>query len=117
MCVLQTLIFHFFQCGVDWLYVYSRMYNRWKSRIYPEYVNYNGYEGASRYVIPFDVIHSSKKLKNEHKRYKYQTINDIAALKERNHITSGREYNMEDIKLDISLSGKAQCFDDYFHRK
>ena len=44
-------------------------------------------------------------------------MDKIAALIERDHIISGTEYNLDDIKLDKSLSGRAQCYDEYFHRK
>ena len=44
-----------------------------------------------------------KAIENQCKRYKYQTIDKIAALVKRNHIISGTEYDMDDIKLDISL--------------
>ena len=44
-------------------------------------------------------------------------INKIAALVERAHIISGIEYNMDDVKLGIDISGKAKYFYDYFHHK
>ena len=41
----------------------------------------------------------------------------MVALVERDHIEAGTEYDIEDIELDVSLSGKAQEFDDDFYRK
>ena len=117
MCVLQTLTFIDFNFGFSALYTYYRYLWQWESKIHPEYNDFDGYEGASRYVVPFDVIRDSEKLRKQRKWCKYQTINENAALREYNHIISGTEYNMDEIKLDISLSGKVQCFDEYFHCK
>ena len=43
----------------------------------------------------------------QRKRCKYQTIDEIAALVECDHIMSGIEQNMNEVNLDISLLGKA----------
>ena len=59
------------------------------------------------------MICSSKKLREYCIQCKYQNINEIAVLNERDHIISGTEYKMDDIKLNISHSGKAQCFDKF----
>ena len=71
MCVLQVPIFHFFRRGVYPLYVDSRMFNRWASRMHPKYENYERYEGPSRYLTPFDVICNSKKFRKQCKQCKY----------------------------------------------
>ena len=117
MIVLQTLTFNHFRRGCNGIHVDGYNYQRWESRIHPEYENYERYEGASRYLTPFDVIRSSQKLRNQRKRCKYQTKSEMVALIERDHIEAGTEYDIEDIELDVSLSGKAQEFDDDFYRK
>ena len=93
------------------------MFNRWESRMHAEYKIFERCEGASRYLTCYGVICSSKQLRKQLKRCKCQTINEITALVERDHIISGTDYNMDDNKNDINLSGKAQCYDDSFHCK
>ena len=88
MCVLQTLIYHLFRRAVYPLYVDSYMFNLWESRMHPKYEDFEQYEGSSRYLTCHDVIQGSKQLRKQCKRCKYPTINEIAALVERNHIMS-----------------------------
>ena len=117
MIVLQTIGFHTFTRGFAPLYLISYNFNRWESRMHPKYADYERYEGASRYLTLYDVIRSSKKLRKQCKRCKYQTVSEMVALIERDHILAGTEYNIENIQVDVSMSGKAQDFDDDFYRK
>ena len=117
LIVLKTLGSHSFWFS-DSLQDMFYNHNRWKSRMHPEYANYDRYEGASRYLTPFDVIYSSKKLKNQRRRCKYQTINEMVALIYRKNIYESLEYDIEDIELDgRSESHPIQRFNNYFLRK
>ena len=117
MIVLQTLGMHSFVHDSQPDHVMSYNFYRWINRMHPEYEDYKRYEGASRYLFPFDVIRSSKKLKKQHKRCKYRTVRELVALVERDYIQAGTEYDIDRITLDVSLSGKAQSFYDDFYRK
>ena len=77
--------------------------------MYP-YNDCEQYEGASRYLTRFDVILSSKQLQKQHKRCKYETREEIAALTKRNCIGLGQEYDMNDILEDNDMFDQAQCF-------
>ena len=72
MCVLQTLTLFMLQFGMNPIDDNFRILERWASRMHPPYDEFKRYEGASRYVIQFDVICSSKQLRISHKRCKYK---------------------------------------------
>ena len=91
---------------------------RWNERIGAGYhTSGERYEGASRYLFPNRLIRSSKKLKAQGKRCKYYTFNELAEYLKNKHVLSGTKYVMKHIKKKIRVSGKAKCFDNYFHRK
>ena len=100
----------------DGLGVNYRRLDRWKYWMYP-YITDNIYEGASRYVTRLDVILTSKQLQKQHKRCKYQTINEISALTEREYNDLGPEYDMYNILEDDDIFDQAQSFDYFFLRK
>ena len=117
MCVLRTLTVFDIQCGTNPIDDNYQKFDQWASRMHPPYNEFEWNEGASQYVTLFDVILSSKKLRKKHKRCKYKTSEEIAALIERNYIVLGREYDINDILEDIDMFDQAQCFDYYFHCK
>ena len=116
LIVLKTLDVHSFMYYESLQDVFYN-HNRWKTRMHPEYRNYERYEGTSRYLTPFDVIYSSKKLKKQRRRCKYQTVNEMVALIDRKNIYESLEYDINDIELDRSVSHPIQRFNNYFHRK
>ena len=81
--------------------------------MYPYITDYR-YEGASRYVTRLDEILTSKQLQKQHKRCKYLTINDIAALTGCEYNDLGEEYDMNDNLEDDDMFDQAQSFDYYF---
>ena len=80
-------------------------------------VEYEQYEGASRYVTLFDVIYTLLKLKKPRERCKYETRAKISAFVERDYIRLGKEYDMDGILEYVDMIDQHQCFDEYFYRK
>ena len=112
LCVLQTLTVFDIQCGMNPMDDNYQRLDQWLDWMYP-YNDHDQYEGASRYVTQFDVIHSSKQMQKQLKRCKYQTREEIAALIKRKYNGLGPEY--DDILEDDDIFDQAQCFDYYFH--
>ena len=114
MCVLRSLTVFEIQYGINPIDDNYQRLDQWANRMHPSYYEYKRYEGASRYVARFDVILSSKQLQKQHKRCKYQTREEIAALKESNYIDLGPEYDMNDNLEYNDMFDQAQSFDYYF---
>ena len=68
MCVLQTLTVFDIQYYVNPIDDNSQRLDQWLSKMHP-YNDHEQYEGVSRYVTRFDVIHCSKQLQ--------KNINDV----------------------------------------
>ena len=114
MCVLRTISMYEILTRGDGLGVNYRRLDRWKYWMYPYITDY-GYEGASRYITQLDIIYTSKQLLKQHKRCKYQTINDIAAHTEREYNNLDEEYDINNNEGDVF--DQAQSFDYFFLRK
>ena len=114
MCVLRTLTVYEIFDPENPLDVNYRRLDRWRYWMYPYITDY-GYEGASRYITQLDIIYTSKQLLKQHKRCKYQTINDIAAHTEREYNNLDEEYDINNNEGDVF--DQAQSFDYFFLRK
>ena len=114
MCVLRSLTVDDFCNPENPMGVNYRRWRRWCYRMHPYAIIY-GYEGASRYITQLDIIYTSEQLQKQHKRCKYQTINDIAALQEREYNDLGEEYDINNNEGDVF--DQAQSFDYFFLRK